>query len=523
MELRDFVHRCKQSYPDKVAYIDGDRTFTWSDVFGRSRRLAAALQCLGVAKGEVVAMLSYDHIEAVEHFFACMEIGAVRVGVNRGYAPKEIAHVVRDSEAKVLIVQASCVALVKDHLVEFAREGCTIVGFGQEHGQELDYERLIAAAPLQPERVDIQGKDPAAISYTSGTTGYPKGVIFKQSGMRDMFIHFVLSTGLRHEDTWLNPTSMAWATFMLNVMSIVNGMTTVLQGADFKAESFLDLCTRHRVTSIVAVPVMLQRLIATYDQDRQRWNLSTLRLVTYGSAPASPALIQSAINTFKVELIQLYGLSEFCAWATFLQHGDHIKALDGRPEILTSCGRPGLHCELSIRDENGAPVARGEMGELWLRSETLMLGYKHLPELTAEVLHGDWLRTHDIGMEDEDGYIHLTDRRHFLIITGAANVFPSIVENTLASHPQVREVAVVGAPHPEWGEAVVAMVALKAPGAATAAELIQHCHGKVAKWEVPKFIEIVADLPKGPTLKILKKQIKDRYASEGALLPWNSQ
>lgn len=523
MEIRDFVRRCSMSYPDKVAYIDGERRCTWRLVRERSVRLAAALQrTLGVREGDVVAMLSHDHVEAVEHVFACMEIGAVRVGVNRGYSRDEIAHVIRDSDARVLIVQANCRPFVEPFLDAFEREGRRLVGFGDGHGFALDYETLLAVA-TEPEPVELHDNDPAAISYTSGTTGYPKGAIYKASGMRDMLVHFVLSTGLRHEDRWMNPTSMAWATFMLNVMSVVNGMTTVLPGEDFRPETLLDVCTRERVTGILAVPVMLQRLIAAYGQDAQRYDLAALRLVIYGSAPASPTLIESAIETFGIELIQSYGLTEFCAWVTFLQHGDHVKALAGKPDILTSCGKPGLHCEVSIRDEHGVPVLRGQTGELWVKSETLMLGYRNLPELSAEVLHGDWLRTHDIGHEDDDGYIHLTDRRHFLIVTGAANVFPSIVENTLAAHPQVREVAVVGAPHPEWGEAVVAMVALKADAAVTPDELIRHCHGRIAKWEVPKFIEIVPELPKGPTLKILKKRIKERYASEPGVLPWSAK
>ncbi|MDO8941920.1 MAG: AMP-binding protein, partial [Desulfobacterales bacterium] len=296
---------------------------------------------------------------------------------------------------------------------------------------------------------------------------------------------------------------------------------TVLPGRDFKAETYLDQCSSNRVTAVLAVPTMLQRLITTYEQDTSRYDLSALRLVTYGSAPATPALITSAINAFGVELMQLYGLTEFCAWVSFLRHEDHLRGLHEKPELLKSCGKPGVHCEVSFRDEDGKPVPRGGTGELWLRSETLMLGYHNQPELTAKVLDGGWLRTHDIGHQDEEGFMYLTDRSHFMIITGAANVYPSVVEQTLALHPQVREAAVVGAPHPEWGEAVVAMVSLKDGGCATASDLIRHCQGKVAKWEVPKFVEIVSEVPKGPTMKVLKKQIKERYAHHPELLPWN--
>lgn len=520
MLMRDFLRRCAETRSSKVAYIDGDTRATWADLYQRSGKLASALTTLGVRKGDTVAILAFDHLEVVEHFFACAQIGAVRVGINRGYSAKEMAHVVRDSNAKAVIVQNKCCGLIGEFLPQFREESRILIGFGDKHGLDCDYEKLLTSAIAPASLPEIQDDDPIAISYTSGTTGYPKGVIFRQRGVLDMSTYFTQAVGLRQEDVWLNPTSMAWATIILNVMSVVNGMTTVLQGSDFKADNFLGLCSRHKVTSIVVVPVMLQRLLASLETDKSRFDLSSLRLVSYGSAPASTSLIRSAIDTLGVQMVQLYGLTECGAWATYLSHEDHLLALAGREEILKSCGKAWLNCDVSIRNEEGEPVPHGEMGELWIRSSTRMLGYHNLPELTAQSFHGEWLRTHDIGRQDAEGYIYLTDRKHFLIITGAANVFPSIVENTIAAHPAVREVAVVGAPHPEWGEAVVAMVALREGREATSAEIIEHCQGKIAKWEVPKFIEIVSDLPKGPTLKILKNQIRDRYRNSPSLLPW---
>lgn len=180
-----------------------------------------------------------------------------------------------------------------------------------------------------------------------------------------------------------------------------------------------------------------------------------------------------------------------------------------------------MHMELSIRHEDGSPVPHGEVGEVWIKADTNMAGYLNLPQQTAEAFSGKWLKTHDMGRLDEEGYLYLTDRKNFLIITGGANVYPSVVESALSEHPAVLEVAVVGAVHPEWGEAVVAMVVLH-PGKMTTAEnLLTFSHGRLAKWEVPKFIEIVTDLPKGPTGKVLKRQLLDRYRTQPGLLPWN--
>ncbi|RLA12682.1 MAG: CoA ligase, partial [Gammaproteobacteria bacterium] len=196
------------------------------------------------------------------------------------------------------------------------------------------------------------------------------------------------------------------------------------------------------------------------------------------------------------------------------------RGLDEKPELLTSCGQAGLHMEITIRNSDGEILPANEVGEVWMRADTNMVGYLHLPELTAEVLHDGWLSTHDLGRLDDEGYLYLTDRKNYLIITGAANVYPSVIESALSEQSAVREVAVFGVPHPEWGEAVVAAVALQDGQVATADELIEFCRDKVAKWEVPKFVEIVDELPKGPTGKVLKKVLQQRYRTEEGLLPW---
>ena len=516
---RDYIARCAAHYPDKTAYHDGDRSLTWRRIHERSDRLAAALQGLGFKPGDVAAILSHEHLEVYEHLYACYKTGLVRCGINWRYAPREMLHVIRDSNARVILVLANCVPLLAPILDDIRADGRRLIGYGGEHGLELDYETLIAGAPAEPALPALAEDDLVVLSYTSGTTGLPKGVMIGQAAMRDSMVYTVLSIGLRYEDVWFPPTASGWITFILGSFNLVNGMAVVLPNGDFDTVRFLEFVGRYRVTSTIIVPLMMQRLLDEYD--RGGYDLSSLRLVTYGSSPARPALIRRTMETFGCELMQLYGITECTGgWVSFLHHDDHLRGLAERPELLTSCGRAGVHMELSIRDEHGRALPPGEQGEVWIRSGTNMLGYLNLPEQTAQALADGWLRTHDLGRLDAEGYLYLTDRKNFLIISGAANIYPSVVETVLAEHPAVREVAVIGAPHPEWGEAVVATVSLRDGAQAGAAELLEFCRPRLAKYEVPKHIEVVDDLPKGLTGKILKKNIQGWYKDDPARLPW---
>lgn len=512
--------RCARNFPTKIAYIDGDRMRTWKEMDERSTRLAAAFQRLGIEKGDVVAILTHEHVEVYEHLFACLKIGAVRVGINWRYSPREMLHVIRDSNAGLILVQANCVEPLKDHLDELREEGRLLVGYGGDHGLPLDYETIIAESNQAPQLPELAEEDLVALTFTSGTTGLPKGIKLTQRGMRDAVVYTVISMGLGPEDVWMNPTASAWVTFVLSLLNVANGMTVVLPNGDFDTRRFLEFVGRRRITATILVPVMMQRVLAEYkDGD---YDISSFRLLTYGSSPAAPSLIRDMLETFGCQMVQMYGLSETTGgWVTYLHHADHVQGLRENPELLTSCGRAGMHMEISIRDGDGNRVPPGEMGEIWVRSGTVMAGYLNLPDQTTEAFSGGWLRTHDMGRLDEEGYLYLTDRKDFLIITGAANVYPSVVENALAEHEAVQESAVVGAPHPEWGEAVVAAVALKQGKSATPEELIAFCRKEVAGWEAPKFVEVVEELPRGLTGKILKKRLVERYRERPELLPWN--
>lgn len=522
MLLRDFVPRCARAFAAHPAFIHGGTRRSWREMHERSERLAAALQGLGLRKGQTSAILAHNRIELAEHWFACLKLGAARAGINWRYSLAEMLHAIRDSDTRVLIVEADCLGTLGNQVDELLKEGRLLVGFGPGHGLPLDYETLLARhdrADLPP----LDGGDRAMIAYTSGSTGLPKGVILSQRALYEGTVHNVLVNRYAPADVRLYTTNPAGLNIYQMCFNVACGMTTVVD--DFDTQRSLELMAEHRVTQITVVPTMLRRMIDEVKKGGH--DLSALRQVAYGTMPTTPALIREAYDTLACTFIQRYGVSESSGAVAALRDDDHRAALDGDAELLTSVGRPMLHAEISVRDDDGRSLPTGELGTVWIRSETLMDGYLNNPGETAEALRtppdrpGEtWLRTGDFGRMDERGYIFLGDRRKNMIISGGMNVYPLAVENALAEHAAVKEVAVIGIPHREWGEAVVAAVSL-APGArCSPEELLRHCRDRVAKFEVPKHVVILDRLPQGHTDKINKRALRDQLIAQRAV-PWS--
>lgn len=505
MLVRDYLVNNARSWPTKTAYISRSGRFTWGETAERSLRLAAAFRAFGIEKGDVVASLSYDSQEVVEIWYACALIGAVRVGINPRYSPHEMGHILVDARARLLVVHATCRASFD--LIDVDTSALmTVVGVGEGHGFSLDYDSLIADTDPLAALPELDSDDDIAISYTTGSTGLPKGARWSQSSVVASELNTWLQAGLRRDDVFLHCLPAAGVPVLLAAFNVFNGSTVVLM-EKFSARGALGMIQSERVSCVLWVPTMIVDVLA--DPEFDRFDLSSLRLVIYGSAPASPALVRRTIDRFGCEMQQWYGSTEGAAgWYSILDHHDHLTALAGRSELLSSCGRPTLHCQISIVDVDGRELPRGEVGEICVRSETLMTGYVGLPAETADALRHGTLRTGDLGRFDEDGYLYLVDRKKFMIITGGYNVYPVVVENVLAEHPAVREVCVVGVPAERWGEEVWAVVV--ATGDISEDELMEFCKGKLAKFEVPKHISFVSALPRGATGKVLKSAVRDQ-------------
>ena len=519
MFVRDFIHRAALAFPTKSAFLDGDRSATWPEVDQRADRFGLALQLLGVAKDDAVGLLSYEYMEVMEHWFACLKIGARRTGINWRYSEREMAHIFADSAIKVLLVSAECVPQLEPHRQLIRELGVRLIGYGADHGLDLDYETLLASAEGEPDQPELSDADIAMISYTSGTTGLPKGAMLTQGAVRESLVHTAVALGINGEDVFFMPGTTPGVPILLNSFGLVTGATTVLPDGLFTPDRFLQAIEDHKVTFSGGVPTMLLRVLEA--KAAGNYDVSSVRTISYGSSPATPALIRDLYDNFDCQLVQFYGLTETTGgWLTFLRHQEHLRGINGEEHLLTSCGRAAPHVEVSVRTAQGEPVPTNEIGEIWVRGEILTAGYLNRPEDNAELFRGDWISTHDMGKKDEEGFIYLTDRKKFLIITGAFNVYPVVVENVLAEHPAVREVAVIGAPHPDWGEAVVGAVSLMAGEQVSGEELIEFCRDKVGKWEVPKFIDILDELPHGSTNKIAKHQVREWYRNDPSRLPW---
>lgn len=513
MLVRDYAARNAATWPDREAYVSSTARLTWGDVVARAWRLAAALRELGVRKGDPVACIAPDTHELVEIWLACCALGAVRVGVNFRYPPDVVAHVLRDSGAGVVIVQGGfCEELVKAVPAEDKTAVGAVIGFGR-HTSDRDYEALIANhPPLLPDDWEcLEPSDPAMIGYTSGSTAMPKGVVSSHRAVMSMGLNSWYQAGLRPDERYLHclPTG-GGSNILMATWNIFNGATVILLD-HFNGQSALDAIEREGVTAAFFVPTMMVDILncPTFTPKA----IETLRLVLYGAAPATPALIERALSEFDCEMQQWYGTTETNVGVlTMLPFRDHLSALSESPDLLTSIGRPTLHTELRIIDEEGNEVPTGEVGIVSVRSEALMDGYRNLPEETSRALRDGWLRLGDLGRQDEQGYVYLADRKEFRILSGGYNVYPTLVENVLAQHPNVSEASVFGIPDERWGEVVVAVVVPL--GDLDVAHLREFCRLRLAAFEVPKLFEVANELPRGATGKVAKRDLRDRLLRE---------
>lgn len=496
--------------PSRTAVVDvpNDRRVSFGELNERVYRLANGLtNTLGLKRGERVSVLSKNCIEFFEVYFACALVGLIVQPLNWRLAESELGAIVQDGDPAVLISSAEfremCIAIQKSNEIG------TYLEIGS--GSDGSYEKLVttssADAPVGFD--DVGGDDPYVILYTGGTTGVSKGAIHSHNSFYMGMLNQTVAERIVPRDVYMLTGQMFHIPVALSMNYMAHGCPVVL--INFEAKLALEVIERERVSAFLGITTMLNWMMAVEGFDD--YDLSSLRNIQYGGGPMPASIVKLALEKFPCTLIQGYGQTEGMTM-TFLSQEDHQKAIEGiHPERLASCGREGFVTQVCLMDEDGNLVPRDNeaLGEIMIRSEANMLGYWRKDALNAETFRDGWMSTGDVATWDEEGYIFIVDRAKDMIISGGENIYSTQVEGAIANHSSVLEVAVIGIPDDEWGEAVKAVVVLKPGCTATEQEIIDTAREHLASYQKPRSVDFVDALPKAVTGKILKRELRDPY------------
>jgi acyl-CoA synthetase (AMP-forming)/AMP-acid ligase II len=503
--ITDFLDRWELEVPDREALRSGERSWTWSALAERVRRLSSALAASGVQPGDRVAFLDKNHPACLEVTLACSLIGAANAVVNFRLAPDEIAYVVNDAAARVLFVGDEFASVLGEISAKLPTVGRVVSLGGDADGYE---DFLGSGAPTAPEHQSA-ADDCFLQLYTSGTTGFPKGAMITH---RSVGAHNAAAAeAFSFDSDTVNMVAMplfhvggtSWALAGMRV-----GARTVIVREVVPA-AVLDEIERLRVTHAFFVPAVYGFFLQLDDLPKR--DLSSLKCLGYGGAAMPAPLMTRCLETFDADFYQVYGMTEMSGVFSVLRPEDHRDP--DHPERLRCAGRPIAGVEVKVID----PVTRDEVstggfGEFWVRSQQHMVGYWGNERATREALLGDdWLRTGDAGRVDSDGYLFLEDRVKDMIISGGENIYPAEVERVLEGHPSVADVAVIGVPDEKWGESVKAVVVVADGAALDEAELAAYCRARLAGYKCPKSFDTIGALPRNPTGKTLKRELRAPY------------
>ncbi|MFZ2174890.1 MAG: AMP-binding protein [Rhodococcus sp. (in: high G+C Gram-positive bacteria)] len=505
-----------KSHPDRLAVVlaDSDRRLTYRALDDNSAALARVLHDAGLRRGDVVALLTDNTVESFEVFWATQRSGLYITAVNRHLTPDEVAYIVRDSGAKALVVSAALADLAAQVGALVPGQACRLAFGGEVDGFASYEDALTDAGP----RLDDEPGG-AIMLYSSGTTGFPKGIqpplpdwqVAESGDPLAMVAKHMFGIG---EETVYYSAAPIYHAAPLRWGGIIHALGgTVVIAAKFDAETSLRHIEQYRVTAAQMVPTMFVRILKLDDSVRTRYDLSSLRVLIHAAAPCPQDVKQAMIDWLGPIVYEYYSSTE-ANGMTFINSAEWL-------EHPGSVGKSVLG-PVHICSDDGTVLSTGEIGTVYFEREVLPFTYHNDPEKTAAAQHPEhpnWTTVGDLGYLDEDGYLYLTDRKSFVIISGGVNIYPQESENVLALHPAVLDVAVIGIPDPEMGEQVKAVVQL-APGIeeseTLAAELIDYVRERIAHYKTPRSVDFVHELPRTPTGKLVKGKIRDPYLTSAS-------
>ncbi|MEP6464150.1 MAG: long-chain fatty acid--CoA ligase [Frankiaceae bacterium] len=484
--LTDTAQRC----PDRPAVKLGDSTLTYAQLDGAVARCAGLLRRLGVQPGDRVGIMLPNVPYFPIAYYAILRVGAVVVPMNVLLKGRETSFYLSDSGAKVIFAWMGFADAAKVG-AEAANAELVVVTPGE-------FEKLLGGAEPVTEVAERDANDTAVILYTSGTTGTPKGAELTHANMLSNAQSTAKMVSATEEDRFLGALPLFHSfgqTASMNLSVYVGAMLSLLP--KFSAKECLGIIAADKITIFLGVPTMYVALVQY--PEAEEYDVSSLRLCISGGAAIPVEVLRSFEKRYDAIVLEGYGLSETSPVASF----NH----PGRERKPGSIGTPISGVELKLVDDDGKDVPQGEVGEICIRGENVMKGYWQRPEATESVMKDGWFATGDMARTDEEGYYFIVDRKKDMIIRAGYNVYPREIEEVLYEHPAVAEAAVIGTPHPEFGEEVAAVVVLKVGASATPEELRDHVKAQVAAYKYPRRVVLAEELPHGPTGKVLKREI----------------
>ncbi len=511
MNLGTVLGRAARHFKERCSILCAGKKRSFIEIEENSNRFVNGMFRLGVTKRDRVVIFSDNCVEYVEIDFGLYKGGMIRVGINPMLSRKEVEYIINDSGANTVIASQRLfnqTSSIRNRLPNVRNYICISEKVVPEG--VIKYQDFIDTQSVIPPKIQVDENDIAMLFYTGGTTGIPKGAMHTHEGI----LHVVMNLQseylqLNRIDTLLSAGSLAHANGFRAMLCFLEGAKFIIPEG-FVPKEIFETIEREKVTILCTVPTTLVRLSSSPDVGM--YNLSSLRLITYGAAPMPTDKLKEALATFGNRLAQSYGQAEALMAITHLSKEDHI--LEGSVKDirrLASAGRPYSTVEVKIINDQGEEIKPGEVGELIVKGKITMKGYWNNPEATAETIKEGWIYTGDIGTADENGYIYLIDRKKDMIISGGYNIYAREVEDVLYAHPAIAEAAVIGVPDEEWGESVKAVITLKPGFTVSEEEIIQFCKERLSSFKKPKSVDFITELPKTSVGKISKKDLRAKY------------
>lgn len=515
LSVLEFRDRAEMAFRGKVGVIDGDNQYTYGEYAKRTHRLANALRALGIGKGDRVSFICYNTHHLLEAYYGVIESGAILNPINIRLPAQDIAYILNHSASKAVFYHkdfSPLVKAIKPGLSE-TKHWITLEGEVDDLATH-EYEGLLASASSEYHKPHFDENDIAELFYTSGTTGKPKGVALTHRTLHLHCLYSALALMTSDTEVILHVVPLfhvnGWGT--PHTFTMMGGTHVMLRKVD--PAVLLGLIQKHRITYLLGVPFIYNALI-NYP-DLPKYDISSLKFLISGGAPASPTLIKAMEEKLGAKAIVGYGLSETSPVLTLAQPRKHLTEAE-RPEMrltrqaMTGWSIPGV--AMRVIDSEGKDVRPDgqQIGEIIVRSNVVMECYYKDPESTKSAIRDGWFHTGDMATMDEEGYVLIKDRAKDIIISGGENISSVEIENALYSHPAVFECAVVSAPDDQWGEVPVAIVTLKPGATATTEDLLACARERLSGFMIPKRIEFRDQLPKGGTGKILKGELREPF------------